>query len=78
MYGVVQSINTDASALYLTPRKKKAKTGSNYTDSIINISWDEIARIIEKSIPKPPETPNKSWYAANHAVVSFAKHIRNH
>ncbi len=64
--------------MYLTPRKKKAKTGSNYTDSIINTSWDEIARIIEKSIPKPPETPNKSWYAANHAVVSFAKHIRNH
>ena len=52
--------------MYLTPRKKKAKTGSNYTDSIINISWDEIARIIEKSIPKPPETPSKSWYAAHH------------
>ena len=64
--------------IYLTPGKKEAKTGNNYTDSIISFSWDEIARIIEKSIPTAPETPSQSWYAANHAVTLFAKHIRNH
>lgn len=64
--------------IYLTPKKKESKTGDSYTDSIINMSWDEIARIIDKSIPEPPETPSQSWYAANHAVILFAKHIRNH
>lgn len=64
--------------IYLTPGKKEAKTGNNYTDSIISFSWDEIAKIIEKSIPTAPETPSQSWYAANHAVTLFAKHIRNH
>ena len=64
--------------IYLTPGKKEAKTGGNYTNNIISISWEDIARIIEKAIPKPPETPSQSWYAANHAVTLFAKHIRNH
>ena len=50
----------------------------NIINDIINISWKEIAVMIEKSINKTPETPSQSWYAANHAVVSFAKHIRNH
>lgn len=64
--------------IYLTPGKKDAKTGGEYTDNIINISWKEIAIMIEKSINKTPDAPTQSWYAANHAVALFAKHIRNH
>ena len=66
------------SLIYLTPGKKDAKTGGKYTNNIINISWKEIAVMIEKSIHKPTEITSQSWYAANHAVALFAKHIRNH
>lgn len=66
------------SLIYLTPGKKDAKTGGKYTNNIINISWKEIAVMIEKSIHKPTEITSQSWYAANRAVALFAKHIRNH
>lgn len=64
--------------IYLTPRKKMAKTAGDYADSIVNLSWVEMAGIIENSMPNAPETPSKSWYAANHAAALFAKHIRNY
>lgn len=64
--------------IYLTPTGKIAKTGGEYMENIINLSWEEMARIIEKSISLSHDTPSKSWYAANHAVALFAKHIRNH
>lgn len=64
--------------IYLTPTGKIAKTAGEYMEKIINLSWSEMAKFIEKSISITPDTPSKSWYAANHAVALFAKHIRNH
>ena len=64
--------------IYLTPKKKEATTGGCYSERIVNMSWKEIARMIEKIIAQTSKLQTKSWLAVNHATASFAKHIYNH
>ena len=64
--------------IYLTPKKQEAKTAGDYSDHIVAMSWREISRMIEGLASATPKSSASSWHAANHAVISFAKHIRNH
>ena len=61
--------------IYLTPTGKIAKTAGEYMEKIINLSWSEMAKFIEKSISITHDTPSKSWYAANHAVARARAHF---
>lgn len=64
--------------VYLTPGGGGAKTGSNYADRILPLSWKEMAGMIDRVAMSTPMSSASSWHAANHAARAFAKHIRNH
>lgn len=64
--------------IYLTPKKKETKTGGDYSDHIITMSWRETARMIEGLSSDASKSSAVGWNAASHAVAAFAKHVRNH